>query len=100
MGRKRWQEVSTEYVYVKDLPEPIRAGRMAKLREAVFAARDAGHKRCVAIQLLNGSVEYVGTTEADAEDCRGLVQHGIVVECYDLTKDLGPQFAERRALHW
>lgn len=88
------------FVYVKDLPEPLRAGRMAKLREGVIAARDAGHKRCLAIQALNGSVDYVGTTIKDAEECRGFVRHGIVVEAYDLTKDLEPQFAERRALHW
>lgn len=93
--------MSTEYVYVKDLPEPIRAGRMAKLREAIeqkkAIAPSHGYTRCFVYQGDKGDIQYV---TADTEWNR--VANGApgLREVYDLTKDLAPQFAERRALHW
>jgi hypothetical protein len=94
--------VSIEYVYVKDLPEPLRAGRMAKLREAIAhkkaIAPSHGYTRCFVYQGDNGDVQYITADDTEwnkvASGAPGLR------EVYDLTKDLEPQFAERRALHW
>lgn len=93
--------MSTEYVYVKDLPEPLRAGRMAKLRETIehkkAIAPSHGYTRCFVYQGDDGDIQYV-TADATWND----VANGApgIREVYDLTKELGPQFAERRAMHW
>lgn len=89
------------FVYIKDLPEPLRAGRMAKLRETIeqkkAIALSHGYTRCFVYQGDNGDVQYI---TADTEWNSVAKRAPSLREVYDLTKDLAPQFAERRALHW
>ena len=94
----------TEYLYVKDLPDVggLRARRMGALRTEVLAAQrmcqtgGAGNRAIVVqegpefkvMAPWGGVARALYTESAD------------VIEVYDLNRDLAPQFAEQRAIHW
>ena len=93
----------TEYLYVKDLPDVggLRARRMEALRREAGCAKGNGWDRlfvwwsggvlsfaAVMKPILGGTIQPTMVQPPDA------------IEVYDLTRDLVPQFAEARAIHW
>ena len=87
-----------EYIYVKDLPDVggLRAGRMNALRKEVEFAKSNGWDRLF-VWWKDGAMFFAAIMKPIGSS---MVQPPDVIEVYDLTTDLAPQFAEHRALHW
>lgn len=97
---------STDYVYVKDLPDAggLRAARMKQHRAMIERYKSSGYRWVIVYQsdmddrllyraLLATQVTDGGTTSVVKVD-------PYFREVYDTTMDLASQFAEKRAVHW
>lgn len=94
---------NTEFLYVKDLPDGggLRAGRMETLRKEVARAKGNGWDRLF-VWWSDGDLSFAAVMKPILGGTiqPAMVQPTDVIEVYDLTRDLAPQFTEQRALHW
>lgn len=85
-----------QFLYVKELPEPLRAMRMTDLRGRLKRIQRNGYALAVVLQNRNGSLDVL-----PVENREGHIPTNdpALREVYDLTKDLDAQLRESRAMH-
>lgn len=84
-----------QFIYVKDLPEPLRSMRMADLRKHLEAARHNGCKFAVVFQNRSGTLDILRVSLGGYVPTNDLALR----EVYNLSLDLNLQLNERRSMH-